>query len=77
MLTEFVKKKGPIDFDRPVCLAYSGFSNEVLYKYVEDSRDLYAGNELRMQETVAGATIGTYAGPGAIAVAFFTKRDRE
>ncbi len=73
MLMEFVKKTGGIDMDMPACLAYSGFSDEMLKKYVEDSKVLYEGHEDKLQYTIAGATIGTYAGPGAIALAYFEK----
>ncbi len=73
MLMEFVKKHGGIDFDKPVCLAYTGFSDETLMKYVEDSKVLYEGHEDKLQYAVVGATIGTYAGPGAIALAYFEK----
>ena len=73
MLMEFVKNTGGIDFERPVCLAYSGFSDEMLKKYVEDSRVLYEGNEDKLQYAEVGATIGTYSGPGAIALAYFEK----
>ncbi len=73
MLMEFVKKTGGIDFERPICLAYSGFSDEMLRKYVEDSKSLYEGNEDKLQYATVGATIGTYAGPGAIALAYFEK----
>lgn len=71
MLMEFVKKTGGIDYDKPTCLAYSGLSNENLMKYVEDSKALYEGYEDRMQFAIAGAAIGTYTGPGAIAFAYF------
>ena len=73
MLMEFVKKTGGIDYDKPTCLAYSGFSDEMLRKYVEDSKALYEGHENDIQYAVAGATIGTYTGPGAIAFAYFEK----
>ena len=71
MLMEFVKKTGGIDFSKPVCLGYTGFTDEVLKKYVEDSKELYVGNEDSLQYAEVGATIGTYAGPGAIALAYF------
>ena len=59
--------------DMPACLAYSGVSDDMLKKYVEDSKILYEGHEDKLQYAVAGATIGTYTGPGAIALAFFEK----
>ncbi len=73
MLMEFVNTHGGINYDMPACLAYSGFSDEVLKKYVEDSKALYEGHEDKLQYAVVGATIGTYAGPGAIALAYFEK----
>jgi DegV family protein with EDD domain len=73
MLSDFITSSGGIDFTKPICLAYSGFSKEILDKYVEDSKSLYEGNEDKLQFTVVGATIGTYAGPGAIALAYFAK----
>ncbi|MBR1669152.1 MAG: DegV family protein [Butyrivibrio sp.] len=73
MLMEFVNKTGGIDFTRPICLAYSGFNDDVLKKYVEDSKVLYEGNEDKLQYATVGATIGTYSGPGAIALAYFEK----
>ena len=72
MLMQAVEALG-IDFDRPVCLAYSGFSDAVLQKYVRDSKKLYEGHEDALQVAKVGATIGTYSGPDAIAVAFFEK----
>ncbi len=73
MLMEFVKSHGGIDMDKPACLGYTGFSDEMLKKYVEDSKVLYEGHEDKLQYAVVGATIGTYAGPGAIALAYFEK----
>ena len=73
MLMEFVRKTGGIDMSKPACLAYSGISDDVLKKYVEDSKALYEGHEEKLQFTVAGATIGTYTGPGAVALAYFEK----
>lgn len=73
MLMEFVRNHGGIDMDKPACLGYTGLSDEVLMKYVEDSKVLYEGHEDKLQYAVVGATIGTYAGPGAIALAYFEK----
>lgn len=79
MLTEFVEKLGGIDFDRPYCFGYTGFTDETLQKYIRDSRRLYedkidVNDKSKFRIATVGATIGTYAGPGAIAVAFFSKK---
>ncbi|MCR5156829.1 MAG: DegV family protein [Butyrivibrio sp.] len=73
MLTEFVKSTGGIDMDKPACLGYTGFDDKMLMKYVEDSKFLYEGYEYKLKYAEVGATIGTYAGPGAIALAYFEK----
>ena len=73
LLMQSIQKLGGIDFDRPVALGYTGFSPDVLEKYKNDPKSLYEGHEEKLEYASVGATIGTYAGPGAIAVAFFTK----
>lgn len=73
MLTEFIKKKGNVDFSMPVMLAYSGTDNALLKGYIENSRALWAGHLDSLPITMIGSTISTHAGPGAIAVAFFAK----
>ncbi len=66
------KKSGGIDFSMPLALGYTGLSDAVLKKYVEDSAALWAGHaEGELPVHTIGATIGTHVGPGAVAVAFF------
>lgn len=73
LLREYIQKQGEIDYSKAWNLAYTGLSDELLRKYIADSAELYAafGNELPIR--TIGSTIGTHAGPGAIAVAFFKK----
>ena len=73
MLIEKVKEVGGIDFTMPVVTGYTGLSDELLQKYLEDSKDLYEGKVSGIRKISVGATVGTYAGPGAIAVAFYPK----
>ena len=73
MLMELVRQCGGINFDKPCCLAYSGLSDALLQKYVEDSAALYEGRTEPLPVSTIGSTIGTHAGPGAIAAAFFVK----
>lgn len=71
-LMEFVKSHGGIDWSRPILLSYSGLSDELLEQYIADSAVLYEGRAAAdLPRSRVGATIGTYAGPGAIAFAFF------
>ena len=71
LLRQLVTDCGGIDFDRPLALAYSGLTDTLLQKYIADSRELWDGHEDTLAVHTVGCTIGTHAGPGAVAVAFF------
>lgn len=73
LLRELTQKGGGINFDKPLCLAYSGLSDKLLQKYIKDSAELWEGNKEELPITTVGCVIGTHAGPGAVAVAFFEK----
>ena len=73
MLKEMVKKESGIDFEMPHTLAYSGLSDALLKKYMEDSKELYEGKVDVLRISTIGSAIGTHVGPGAIAFAFFAK----
>ena len=72
MLMQQVEQNGGIDFSRPFALAYSGLDDSMLRKYIADSAALYEGKTDTLPVHTIGSTIGTHAGPGAIAVAFFS-----
>ncbi len=71
LLVQEIEKVGGVDFSQPVLLGYSGLSDVMLKKYMEDSRPLWDGNLDTLRYTTIGSVIGTHAGPGAVAVAFF------
>lgn len=73
LLREYTARAGEIDFDMPAVLAYTGLSDELLQKYVADSTEIYSGFHRQLPICTIGSTIGTHAGPGAIAAAFFVK----
>lgn len=73
LLRELVRERG-IDFTRPLCLAYSGLDDSMLKKYIADSAELWEGNVDALPVATVGCAIGTHAGPGAVAVAFFEKQ---
>ena len=60
-----------MDFSRPLLLGYTGLSDTLLKKYIEDSRHLWQDGVDSLRTTAVGSVIGTHAGPGAVAVAFF------
>ena len=69
-LIQEVNKSG-VDFSKPLCLGYTGLSDELLQRYIADSRQLWEGKIDKLPISTVGATIGTHVGPGAIVVAFF------
>ncbi len=71
LLVQEIEKAGGIDFSKPVLLGYSGISDALLKKYIEDSRPLWEGGLEEVRYTTVGSVIGTHLGPGAIVVAFF------
>ncbi|MBP3301421.1 MAG: DegV family protein [Clostridia bacterium] len=71
LLVEQIEKVGGVDFSKPVLLGYSGLSDALLLKYVEDSKGLWEKGLDHVRYTTIGSVIGTHAGPGAVAVAFF------
>ncbi len=71
LLVQEIEKAGGVDFEKPVLLGYTGLSDALLLKYIEDSKALWEDNAKALNYTSIGSVIGTHAGPGAIAVAFF------
>jgi DegV family protein with EDD domain len=73
LLVQQIEAAGGVDFDKPVLLGYTGLSDILLEKYIADSSNLWAESKTALQSTPIGSVIGTHAGPGAIAAAFFKK----
>ena len=72
MLVEEIEKSGSIDYSRPVLLGYTGLTDELLQNFIAGNKDLFAPlSELHC--SAIGSVIGTHAGPGAFAVAYFCK----
>ena len=73
LLVKEIEAAGGVDFRKPLLLGYTGLSNHLLEKYMQDSAALWEGNVDELRYTCIGSTVGTHAGPGAVAVAFFKK----
>lgn len=71
LLVQEIEKAGGVDFSMPLLLGYTGLSDAMLLKYIEDSRHIWEGGVSRVNYTSIGSVIGAHAGPGAVAVAFF------
>ena len=74
LLVQEIEKAGGVDFEKPLLLGYTGLSDLLLQKYVEDSKFLWENGTDGLQFAPIGSVIGTHAGPGAIAVAFFRRK---
>ena len=60
------------DTAMPACMGYSGLTDIMLRKYIEDNREVWKDEAIPPIVHV-GPVIGTHIGPGAIALAFFAK----
>ena len=61
---------GGADPSCPMLLGYTGADNSLLERYIQENSDLWPESTPR---TIIGSVIGTHAGPGALAAAFFKK----
>ena len=69
MLVEEIQKSGGICFDKPFLMGYTGLSDQGLQSFLAENRELFAHRPV--PTTIVGSVIGTHAGPGAVAAAFF------
>ncbi len=74
LLIQEIRKAGGIDFDMPILLGYTGLSDAMLQKYMEDSRPLWENAAEDLHYTTIGSVVGTHTGPGVVAAAFFKKQ---
>ena len=74
LLVTEIGNAGGVDFTKPFLLGYTGVSDYLLTKYIEDSEALWKGNTEELRTAPVCSVIGTHAGPGAVAVAFFKKQ---
>lgn len=73
LLVQEIEKAGGVDFTKPVLLGYTGLTDALLQKYIQDSKHIWEAGLHEVRYTTVGSVIGTHAGPGAVAVAFFKK----
>jgi len=72
LLVKEIQNAGGVDFSMPVLLGYTGLSDVLLQKYIRDSSTLWQDRVDELNQTLVGCIVGTHAGPGAVAVAFFS-----
>jgi DegV family protein with EDD domain len=71
MLRQELENGSGIDFDMPFLLGYTGLSDSLLKKYIEDSSYIWEGKVVDLPISTIGSTIGTHTGPGGICVSYF------
>lgn len=71
LLAEEIRHASGINYDMPFILAYTGLSDVLIQKYIDDNESLWKGIVDRPVPSSVGGAIGTHIGPGAIGIAFF------
>ncbi len=70
-LTELIESNGGIDPEKPLLFGYTGTDESLLRRYMEENGEKWPS--AAPDYSVVGSVVGTHAGPGAIAAAFFGK----
>ena len=71
LLMQEIENKGGVDFSKPVLLGYTGLTDAPVLKFIEESKSVLADHLPEVRYTCISSVMGTHAGPGAVAVAFF------
>lgn len=71
LLVQEIAKAGGVDFTMPLMLGYTGLSDALLQKYIQDSAALWEGHVQNLPVSIVSSVVGTHVGPGAVAVSFF------
>lgn len=66
--------QGNLDETRPVLLGYTGISDENLQNFIRQTHGQWDKGIAPLESTIVGAVIGTHAGPGVVAIAYFEKQ---
>lgn len=69
-LVEEINKSG-VNYSMPILLGYTGLSDDTLQSYIRDSQSLWKGHVDHLDCEQLCSVVGTHAGPGAVAVAYF------
>ena len=59
LLKSEIEKAGGVDYDMPLMLGYTGLSNALLVKYIEDSKALWQDSRAQLNSTVIGRGEGS------------------
>lgn len=73
LLDQEVQKFGGVDFSMPLMVGYTGSDASQLQTYLQGSDIHWEENAGKLHTSIVGSVVGTHAGPGAVAVAFFAE----
>ena len=73
LLSQNIVRVGSVDTTMPVLFGYTGLSDDLLQNYLQESEAMWENIAKPLPIAGVGSIIGTHAGPGAYAVAFFKK----
>lgn len=62
-----------LDQTRPILLGYSGASDENLQNFIRQTHQQWDKGITPLESSIIGSVIGTHAGPGVVAIAYFAK----
>lgn len=60
-----------VDYEMPIMFGYTGVSDAPIKKYIDNHHEEWNISKDDMNYTILGSVVGTHAGSGAIAIAFF------
>lgn len=66
-----IENCGGINHIKPCLFGYTGSDDSAVRGFIDDGADHWKGHDEPLKITTVGSAVGTHAGPGAIAVAFF------
>ena len=72
IISDLIREDGGFDFDRPLCIGYTGNSDKPVKQFLDSCTDLWEGKG-EVPVSSIGATIGTHTGPGGFLLAYFPK----
>lgn len=73
LLIQKIRENCGVNFDLPVLLGYTGLSDALLKKYIEDSRAIWEEHSEALSCVQVGSVVGTHGGPNAVVAAFFRR----
>ncbi|MBE6008011.1 MAG: DegV family protein [Lachnospiraceae bacterium] len=73
LIDDALEKLGGVDFDFPVLFGYTGTDSMPVKRYLEESAAQWTETLDEIAYYIVGSVVGTHAGPGAFAAAYFVK----